>query len=254
MRQERPLVHVVTNFVTMNDVANAVLALGARPVMAHALEEVSEITRAARALVLNLGTPSPERVNAMLRAARTAGAARVPIIFDPVGIGASKFRTRAASRILRAARVSIIRGNADEIATLAGSARKQSGVDASDAPFDRVETANRVAKKFKTVVALTGTTDFISDGARVVQIQNGHTWLEKISGAGDMVSALTGAFAAVEEDGWVATAGALVAFGIAAECAGENLRGLGTFRVSLFDALGNLDSQTIVRKAKLIRS
>lgn len=251
IRNEQPLVHAITNFVTMNDVANGLLALGARPVMAHALDEVDEITRDARVLVLNLGTPSRERVNAMLRAARAANDANIPIIFDPVGVGASKFRSRAANRILGAINTSIVRGNADEIAFLAGIVPKQLGIDGRHANFDRAATAKTVAKKFDTVAALTGAADFVSDGARLMRIENGHAWLQKISGAGDIASALMGAFMAVENDALIAAASALVVFDVAAECAAENAHGVGSFHARLFDALENINSTMIKQRAKI---
>jgi hydroxyethylthiazole kinase len=245
VRRAQPLVHLITNGVTMNDVANATLAIGARPVMAHASDEIAEITRAARALVLNLGTPSRERVDAMRLAGRTAHRTGIPIIFDPVGVGASAFRRECTARILAELPLAIVRGNAGEIGALAGIADTQSGVDAARAEFDRAAVARSLATKHRAVIVVTGAADFVSDGARVVVVENGHPRLKQIVGAGDMLDALLGAASASEGDGLRAAASALLWLGIAAERAAETAHGIGSFRVALFDALGALDAETI---------
>lgn len=245
VRCERPLIHIITNFVTMNDVANTTLALGARPIMAHALEEVEEVACAARALVLNLGTPSRERVEAMLRAGQAANACAHPVVLDPVGVGASAFRRDAIWQLLGALRVTILRGNAGEIGTLAGVAGAQSGVDASGAQFEPLSLVRLLAIRQRAVVILTGATDFVSDGARQAAVDNGHPRLAEISGAGDMLDAAIGAAAAVEPDALLAAASALLWFGIAAEQAAQGARGNGSFRVALLDALNNLDPAAI---------
>lgn len=251
VRRERPLIHIITNFVTMNDVANATLAIGARPIMAHAVEEVAEVTRAARALVLNLGTPSRERLEAMVTAGKAANGRNIPVIFDPVGIGASLFRTNSALQLLATLRVAIIRGNAGEIADLAGIAGTTSGVDSILARYDRPRVTKALAEKHHAVVVATGATDYASNGTYVASIDNGHPLLKQISGAGDMLDAIIGAAAAVESDALIAASSGLAWFGIAAERAAENAHGIGSFRVALFDALGNLDAETIKRNAKI---
>lgn len=250
VRREQPLIHVISNFVTMNDVANAVLAIGARPVMAHAAEEVAEIAHAARALVLNLGTPSRERVDAMLLAGQAAHARSIPIVFDPVGVGASAFRKECAARILASVPVAIGRGNAGEIGALAGFAGTQSGVDTARADYGSAAIAQALAEQYRTVIAVTGTTDYVSDGKRVAAIHNGHPLLQQITGAGDMLSAIIGASAAVENDALLAAASGLVWFGIAAERAARVASGVGNFRVALFDALGSLDAEAIRHNAR----
>lgn len=257
VRRERPLVHIITNFVTLNDVANATLAIGARPVMAHAPEEVEEIARAARALVLNLGTPTRERVQVMLRAGQAANAHGVPIVFDPVGVGASRFRINEAARILSCLRVAIVRGNADEIAALAGIAKPMSGVDSMLERYDYQRTVKTLGEKHHAVIVATGETDYASDGTRACAVGNGHQLLKQITGAGDMLSAVIGAAAAVESDALLAAVSGLTWFGIAAERAASfgsrsgQARGVGSFRVALFDALGNLDPDTIQRNTKI---
>lgn len=257
LRREQPLIHLITNFVTMNDVANALLAIGARPIMAHDIEEVEAVTRAARALVLNLGTPSRERVEAMLTAGQAANARKIPVIFDPVGIDASGFRTNNALRLLASLRVAILRGNAGEIAALAGMAGTMSGIDTILARYDQGHLGDRprvtkaLAEKHHTVVVATGATDYVSNGTYVASIDNGHPLLKQISGAGDMLDAIMGAAAAVESDTLIAASSGLIWFGIAAERAAENAHGIGSFRVALFDALGSLNAETIQRNAKI---
>lgn len=251
VRREQPLIHLITNFVTMNDVANATLAIGARPVMAHASEEVEDITHQARALVLNLGTPSRERIDAMLHAGQIANAQNIPIVFDPVGFGASAFRKECTARILDSLRVTIVRGNAGEIGALAGIAGTQSGVDTAHADYDRVAVAKSLAEQYHTVIAVTGATDFVSDGTRVVAAENGHFLLKQITGAGDMLDAIIGASAAVESDALRAAVSGLAWFGVAAERAAQHEHGVGSFRVALFDALGNLDADTIQHNTKI---
>lgn len=253
IRRDQSLIHIISNLVTMGDVANATLAIGARPVMAHASDEVEEITRSARALVLNLGTPSRERIEAMILAGKTANAKGIPILLDPVGVGASSFRKESVARILDSLRVKIMRGNASEIGVLAGMTGTQSGVDAAQADYDRAAIVQALAEKYRMVIAVTGATDFVSDGASGVAIENGHPQLKQITGAGDMLDAIIAACAAVESEVMLAVVSGLLMFGVAAERAARftSSRGIGSFRVALFDALGNLDADTLRRHAKL---
>jgi hydroxyethylthiazole kinase len=252
VRRDQPLVHIISNFVTMGDVANAALAVGARPVMAHAPDEIEEITRAARALVLNLGTPSRERIEAMILAGKAANARGIPILLDPVGVGASSFRKESAARILGSLRIAIVRGNAGEIGALAGIAGTQSGVDTARADYDRARVGKSLAEKYHAVIAITGATDFVSDGTHVAAVENGDSLLKQITGTGDMLDAIIGACAAVESEVMVAAASGLLWFGIAAERAARSTsaRGIGSFRVALLDALGNLNADAIQRNAK----
>ncbi|MCX7837909.1 MAG: hydroxyethylthiazole kinase [Anaerolineae bacterium] len=251
VRAEQPLVHLITNFVTMAEVANAVLAVGARPVMAHAEEDVAEITPTARALVLNLGTPSRERLDAMLVAARVAREHRIPIVFDPVGVGASTFRRACATRLLDAGGITIVRGNAGEIGALAGVASAMSGVDTLHADYDRARVLTELARAYRVVVVCTGATDWVADGARVVIVENGHPFLKRIAGAGDMLDALIAIAATVESDALLAATCGLLWIGIAAEQAARTSDGIGTFHTRLFDALDALDDATIQRAARV---
>ncbi|MFQ6059288.1 MAG: hydroxyethylthiazole kinase [Anaerolineae bacterium] len=250
VRSQRPLLHHLTTEVTINDVANVTLAVGALPVMAHALEEVTAMVEAADALVLNLGTPTRERLEAMVAAGRRANERGIPIVLDPVGVGATPFRADAARRLLAELEVAIVRGNAGEIGALAGMGGRIRGVEAVEGVADPVATATALAQAQGTVVALTGARDIVADGQRVVAVDNGHPLLKRITGAGCMATAIIAAFAAVEPDGLLATAGGLVCFGLAAELAAE-ARGPGSFKVALFDALYNLSAEGVVAGAKV---
>lgn len=250
VRAEQPLIHLITNYVTMGDVANAILALGARPVMAHAQQDIVEITPTARALVLNLGTPSYERVEAMCLAAHIAREQHLPIVFDPVGVGASAFRRTSAARLL-AAGITIVRGNAGEIGALANSTSAMSGVDVQHAEYERAQVIPALARAYRTVVVCTGATDWVSDGARIMCVENGHPMLKRITGAGDMLDALIAAATTVESDAVCAAVCGLVWLGIAAERAARAASGIGSFRVQLFDALDTLNAEMIQRTARI---
>src|SRR5918912_57200 len=174
IRERKPLVHQITNYVVMNETANATLALGALPVMAHALEEVEEMASLAAALVLNIGTLSPPWVDAMLAAARAANAAGAPVVLDPVGAGATTYRTEAAQRLLDAAEIAVVRGNAAEVATLAGRDAEIRGVESIAASDSAAELARAAAEELGSVVAVTGAVDHVSDGEHAIAVANGH--------------------------------------------------------------------------------
>src|SRR5581483_38954 len=197
LRERRPLVHQITNYVVMNETANATLALGALPVMAHAREEVEEMVALAGALVLNIGTLSPPWVEAMLAAGRAANARGVPVVLDPVGAGATRYRTETARRILEEVDVAVLRGNAGEVATLVGVEAEVRGVESIAGGAEPAELARRAAGALGVVAAVTGAVDHVSDGERVVAVANGHPLLAAVSGTGCMSSAVTGCFLAV---------------------------------------------------------
>jgi hydroxyethylthiazole kinase len=249
LRERKPLVHQITNYVVMNETANATLALGALPVMAHAPQEVEEMAAAAGALVLNIGTLSEHWVEAMLLAGK---ATRGPIVLDPVGAGATHYRTETAKRLLDELPVSVVRGNAAEIATLAGREAEIRGVESIGASDSGRELAEQAARAFGSIAAVTGPTDYVSDGERVLAVSNGHELLGAVSGTGCMSTAVTGAFLAAKPDAPLeAAAEALVAFGAAGEDAATNAKGPGTFHAALYDALYNLDPATLDGRARV---
>ena len=250
LRETKPLVHQITNYVVMNETANATLALGALPVMAHAREEVEEMARIAGALVLNIGTLSPPWVEAMLLAGRAANAAGVPVVLDPVGAGATTYRTETAKRILDEVDVAVLRGNAGEVATLVGVDAEVRGVESIGAGAEPADLARTAATQLGLVASVTGPTDHVSDGETVVAISNGDALLGQVTGTGCMSTALTGCFLAVGEP-LDAAVGALVAFGVAGEDAAVGAKGPGSFHVALYDALAALDPATLDERAKL---
>ncbi|HEX9349919.1 MAG TPA: hydroxyethylthiazole kinase [Gaiellaceae bacterium] len=252
LRERKPLVHQITNYVVMNETANATLALGALPVMAHAKEEVEEMASVAGALVLNIGTLSQPWIGAMRLAAKAANAAGVPVVLDPVGAGATRFRTETAKRILDEAEIAIVRGNAAELATLAGREAEIRGVESIGASDSGAELATAAAVALGCVAAVTGPVDHVSDGDHVIAIRNGHELLGAVSGTGCMATAITGCFVALAPDRPLeAAAEALVAFGVAGEDAARDAKGPGTFHAGLYDALYNLDPDTIDSRAKV---
>lgn len=249
VRRKAPLVHNITNFVVMNVTANALLAIGASPVMAHAPEEVEEMVGMAGALVLNIGTLTREWVPAMIRAGRAAGALGKPVVFDPVGVGATRFRTETAQKILKDAAVRIVRGNASEIRALSqggpdnGSGHGSDhdivtrGVDAVHSTDEALTGARRLARRAGITMAVTGPTDVVTDGRRQIGITNGHPLMRRVTGTGCIASAVIAAFAAVDPDPVAAAATGLAVFGLAGEIAGETADAPGSFMIRLLDAL-----------------
>lgn len=252
IREHKPLVHQITNYVVMNETANATLALGALPVMAHAPEEVEEMVGLASALVLNIGTLSSHWVDAMLRAGRAATTRGIPIVLDPVGAGATAFRTETAKRILDEVDVTVLRGNAGEVATLVGVAAEVRGVESIGAAKDAAELARRAGEMLGLVASVTGPVDHVSDGRTVLSVSNGDAMLATVTGTGCMSSALTGCFLAAKPDSPLeAAAEALAAFGVAGEDAAREAKGPGSFHVGLYDALAALDPATLDGKARI---
>jgi hydroxyethylthiazole kinase len=251
LRERRPLIHQITNYVVMNETANATLALGALPVMAHAADEVEEMVGFAGALVLNIGTLSPHWVDAMISAGRAANERGVPVVLDPVGVGATRYRTDTAKRILETVRVAVLRGNAAEVATLAGVGAEMRGVESIAAGAGPAELAREAARSFELVAAVTGPVDHVSDGERAAAISNGHPMLATITGTGCMSSAVTGCFISVADSAFDGAVEALVAFGVAGEDAARDAKGPGSFHVNLYDALAALDPATIAGRARL---
>ena len=251
IRERKPLVHNITNYVVMNETATAILALGALPVMAHAREEVEDLVGLSAALVLNIGTLSESWIEAMLLAGKAAHERGVPIVLDPVGAGATAYRTETARRLLDELDVTVLRGNAGEVATLVGSEAEVRGVESVGAGGDPAELAREAARTLGLVASVTGAVDHVSDGERTVAVSNGHALLASITGTGCMSTAMTGCFLAGKDDPLEAAVEALVAFGVAGEDAAANASGPGSFHVGLYDALAALDPATLTARAKV---
>jgi hydroxyethylthiazole kinase len=252
LREMKPLIHQITNYVVMNETANATLALGALPVMAHAREEVEEMAAIAGALVLNIGTLSPHWVEAMLIAGRVANERGIPVVLDPVGAGATTYRTETAKRILDELEVTVLRGNAGEVATLVGVDAEVRGVESIASGGDPAELARQAGRQLGLVASVTGPVDHVSDGETVVAIANGHPMMAAITGTGCISSAITGCFLAVNREAPLAAAvEALVAFGVAGEDAASGAKGPGSFHVALYDELAALDPITLDARAHI---
>ena len=251
LREKRPLVHHITNYVTVNDCANITISTGAAPVMADAPEEVCEMVMYAGALVLNIGTLNKGQIESMILAGGMANDRKIPVVLDPVGAGATRFRTDSAQRLLDELEITILKGNAGEVGILAGAESKVRGVDSHGITGDVVKIARNFAKEAGITVVVSGITDIVTDGKRILLVDNGHPMMGSISGTGCMAASVTGAFAAVSDDPVIASAAALAAFGIAGEKAASGARGPYSFKVALFDEMAALEPEDIASGAKI---
>lgn len=251
IRSEAPLVHNITNYVVMNSTANALLALGASPVMSHAVEEVEEMVSMARSLVLNIGTLSSQWIEAMVKAGRQARKKSIPIVLDPVGSGATRFRTAAAERLCDEASPAIVRGNASEIASLAGAGAGTKGVDTTRSSEETIEVAKALSQHRRCVVVVSGATDIIVGGDAVIRVRNGHPMMSRVTGMGCTATAIMGAFAAVNPSPLEAAAHAMALMGIAGEIAAEKSEGPGSLQVNFLDALYSVTDADIKKRVKM---
>jgi hydroxyethylthiazole kinase len=251
IREEKPLVHNITNYVVMNFTANTLLAMGASPVMAHAPNEVEEMVSLARALVINIGTLSDPWIEAMLLAGITANAKGLPIVFDPVGSGATSLRTRTTRRIVQELKPAIIRGNASEILSIGSSGTVTKGVDSLHDVDQVAEMAKVTARQTGSVVAVTGKVDLITDGTRVIRCRNGHALMGRVTGTGCAATATIAAFAAVTPNALEAAAAGLAFFGLAGEMAADKSQSPGSFMIALIDALYNMTPEDLQARALL---
>lgn len=251
LREQRVLVHSITNYVVMNSTANVLLAAGASPVMAHAREEVADMVALAGALVLNIGTLSPAWVESMEIAGRTANQRSTPIVLDPVGAGATRYRTDTARALARDLEIAVVRGNASEILSLAGLEAITKGVDAAHDVEQAARVAVQLANHLGAVVAITGEVDLVTDGGTILRIEGGHPLMNRVTGTGCAATALVGAFCAAHPDPIAAAAGALAFFGLAGERAAVNARGPGSFQVALYDALAEVGPDDLRDEARI---
>ncbi|KMY56061.1 hydroxyethylthiazole kinase [Bacillus sp. FJAT-27231] len=253
VRRQRPLVHNITNVVVTNFTANGLLALGASPVMAYAKEEVADMARIAGALVLNIGTLDEEKVTSMILAGKAANEAGVPVIFDPVGAGATAYRTATAARIMNEVKVDVLRGNAAEVANVTGKQWEIKGVDAGSSAGNTRELAKEAASRWQMTTVITGEEDVIASQDSLLLVRNGHPMLTKVTGTGCLLSSVIGAFCAVEQNTAVAAASAAAVYGIAAEAAmkmnGEE--GPGSFQVQFLNQLAKVDAEKIEAFARI---
>lgn len=256
VRQQSPLVHSITNFVVMNYNANALLAVGASPVMAHAKEEVKDMVGIAQALVLNIGTLEPDWIESMRLALQAARARGVPVVLDPVGAGATPYRNAAIGELLRSGAPSVVRGNGSEVMSVAGLAAATRGVDSAASSGEALDAARALARDLQAVVCISGADDHVVDaGGRWATLSNGHPWMTKITGVGCSASAIVGAFTAVQSDPWRATLAAMAVLGVVGELAAERTQaagaGVGRMQIELLDGLQLLDEAGFRSRLKL---
>lgn len=254
IRRNCPLIHHLTNTVTINDCANVALALGASPVMADDPGEAADMARFSKAVILNIGTPHPAQLQAMVLAGKAANRASIPVVLDPVGAGATPMRQDAIRQITSEVQVNILRGNMAEICAVGGLSAAIRGVDSTADETTAAEIAQSVAAQMKCVVALTGKIDAISDGKQVFRIANGHLLLQRVTGTGCMTTTLTGCCAAVTSDYLVAATAGVALMGIAGDLAAANMKpgeGTSTFRTRLIDTLSHFENAEWISYLKL---
>jgi len=251
VRERKPLIHCITNYVTMNYTANALLACGASAVMAHGEEEVEEMVCLADALVLNLGTLTKVRAASMAKAGKSAGKRRVPIVLDPVGVGATAFRTSSCQRLMEELPIRVIRGNASEILSLVQGGAQPRGVESVHPVDEATGAALKLAQERGMTIAVSGRIDSVTDGKKVCRVYNGHTMMTRMTGAGCTATVMIAAFLAAGAHPFEATVAALSYFGLAAEKAAQASDGPGSFQVRLLDALYGMKEKDLRLGAKI---
>lgn len=255
IHKKNPLIHQMTNNVTMNDCANVTLAIGASPVMATGLEEVADMVNLADALVINFGTMDERLYTAMVRAGGVANERGIPVIFDPVGVGATRYRTEKARELLQHVHVEIIRGNASEVHALSGATVTTRGVDAGKVWISVDEIAIKASRQYECVTVVSGEQDVVTDSASFVKIANGDQRLTRVTGTGCMATSLIGCFSGVTDDYFAAAVAGISVMGLAGERAGKRLsanEGIGTFKVKLMDHIFQMDANTWHKEVRLI--
>lgn len=258
VRETKPLIHHITNYVTVNDCANVTLAIGASPIMADDIGEAADITAISSALVLNIGTLNARTVESMLAAGKRANEKGIPVVLDPVGAGASALRNHSVERLLKGIEFAVIRGNLSEIRFVAGANAAAKGVDVSEAdlksgPKAAKIAAEKVAKAYNCVAAVTGAVDVVSDGKQTVTLHNGSPLLAGITGTGCMCSSLVGSFCGATDDYFAAAVGGIESMSIAGELAAESAgqKGSGSFHMALIDGISQMSPEIFAEKAKI---
>ncbi|OSS41343.1 Hydroxyethylthiazole kinase [Desulfurella amilsii] len=245
IREKKPLVYNITNLVVINISANALLSIGASPIMSFEKQEAADLVKISSALLINMGTPTQDTIETMIIAAKAANKIGIPIIFDPVGVGASSFRNDIANKILSEAKVDILKANASEVANLSGLKVQTKGVESCETIENITDITKNLAKELGCIVCTTGKTDVISDGNEVYLCENGHEALTKITGSGCMLGSIMGATAGVcGKDYLIAALCACLIMGISGEIAASKTNMLGSFQVEFFNALSIFEPET----------
>lgn len=251
VRTQKPVVHHITNWVTIYDCANIVKAFGASPVMAHAPEEASAMAGIASSLVLNIGTLTEDIIKSMKIAAKRANSTGIPVVLDVCGAGATKFRDDKCFELLKEVKINIIKGNASEVARIAGENVVTKGVDVAEVNKDIVEIAKTLANKQNCTVVVTGKEDIVTDGKTTYMVKNGDPMMTNVVGTGCMAASVIGTFAAVEKDLTFAAAAGLACYEIAAELAVKGSKGPGSFKEKMYDEVYTLSGETADKMAKI---
>lgn len=250
VREKSPLIHNITNYVVMNNTANALLSIGASPVMAHSIDEVAEMASMASALVINIGTLDSRWVDSMLLAGKTAVAKGTPVVFDPVGAGATSYRNEVCKTIIEECKPSIIRGNASEIMAITGNTAQTKGVDSTDSSDSALQSAKALAQQTNAIVVISGQTDYITDGQKVETVTNGNPMMAKVTGMGCTATAVVASLAAINKNYFEASLHGMAIMGITGEVAARNSKGNGSLQVNFLDELYNLNEEVIRKNTR----
>ncbi|ABM27920.1 hydroxyethylthiazole kinase [Nitratidesulfovibrio vulgaris] len=254
VRQRAPIIHSITNFVVMNTTANALLAAGASPIMAHAPEEMAEMAGIASALVLNIGTLTKPWVESMMLAGMAARERRLPVVLDPVGAGASSLRTTTALEILEKVRPAVVRGNGSEILALAGAAGDTRGVDSARTAHEAVDGARALARRYGAVVVVSGAEDVVTDGDALWLVRGGSPLMPRVTGMGCTATVLVAAHVAVAADVLEGAVTGMAAMSAAGALAARRSQGPGSFQVAFLDVLHSLDLVTVRDEVEVVRA
>lgn len=250
LHNKRALIHHITNYVTVNDCANVVLAIGASPIMADELSEVEEMVGICDALVLNIGTANERTIASMLKAGKAANAKGIPVVLDPVGVGATMFRRQSVAKLMDTISFRVIRGNMAEIKTIAGFEAKSAGVDSLEEESDGAKIALNLAKKLGCVIAITGKIDVVSDGTLCYTLQNGDMALTQVTGTGCMSTSLIGSFIGASNNAFASALAGILTMSISGELA-EKSKGIGSFHTSLINRIGQMELRTILERCNV---
>lgn len=264
IKEMSPLVHHITNYVTANDCANIAFAIGASPVMADDINEVRDMVSHASSLVLNIGTINPSRAEAMIAAGKRANELSIPIVLDPVGVGAVPYRAEAAQRIISELKIAAIRGNLSEIMMLSGMEAHTRGVDSGELLTTDIDglaggkkAAKELANRLNTIAAITGAVDIITDGRTSYYVENGHKSMSRVTGTGCMCTSLIGACIGTGYDKNLTVLSGITFMGISGEIAYERLNkgfeGTGSLKIRILDAIDNLSKDDIVKRSRIIK-
>ncbi len=259
MKNNTPIVHSITNYVTVNDCANIILASGGSPIMSDEIDDVEDILSFSGALVINIGTLNSRTVETMIYAGKIANRNNIPVVLDPVGIGATNFRNSVVDRLIKEVQFSVIKGNVSELKFLTSRVNSTNGVDVAEDDIindDNIESNIKLFKKLSddtnAVIVATGATDIITDNNKTYIVKNGSSFMGKITGAGCMLGGVLGCYAATNKDNILeAVAFAVSAFGLVGEKAEKVCSGSGSFRVALIDNMNNFDYETLKEGMKI---